>query len=197
VPNACDRLGPSPAVEAGCRNHGDAGRARRFVIRLERRPRARLLRGDVDIRTTPARFGVHHGCGRVEERACATTGSHSCGSTAKQSASPNDGFVVRVQWRSDIFELAEPTTGERFRDFVEAANWASCWDACGRPARPCRGRYIASSRPPPCEHRQPARPHVASRHDVLFSPSVTRILARGARPGRLGASGDAVRRMDA
>lgn len=36
--------------------------------------------------------------------------------------SPNDSFVVGVQWHPEVFELSEPSTGELFRDFVQAAS---------------------------------------------------------------------------
>jgi putative glutamine amidotransferase len=36
--------------------------------------------------------------------------------------SPNGSFVVGVQWHPEVFELSEPSTGELFRDFVEAAS---------------------------------------------------------------------------
>jgi len=35
--------------------------------------------------------------------------------------SPNDHFVVGVQWHPEVFELAEPSTGQLFTDFVHAA----------------------------------------------------------------------------
>lgn len=34
---------------------------------------------------------------------------------------PNGTFVVGVQWHPEVFELAEPSTGQLFADFVEAA----------------------------------------------------------------------------
>ena len=35
--------------------------------------------------------------------------------------SPNDQFVVGVQWHPEVFELSEPSTGQLFTDFVAAA----------------------------------------------------------------------------
>jgi putative glutamine amidotransferase len=35
--------------------------------------------------------------------------------------SPNDSFVVGVQWHPEVFELSEPGSGELFRDFIDAA----------------------------------------------------------------------------
>jgi putative glutamine amidotransferase len=35
--------------------------------------------------------------------------------------SPNDNFVVGVQWHPEVFELSEPSTGVLFTDFVGAA----------------------------------------------------------------------------
>jgi putative glutamine amidotransferase len=35
--------------------------------------------------------------------------------------SPNGSFVVGVQWHPEVFELSEPSTGELFLDFVQAA----------------------------------------------------------------------------
>jgi putative glutamine amidotransferase len=35
--------------------------------------------------------------------------------------SPNDQFVVGVQWHPEVFELSEPSTGHLFTDFVAAA----------------------------------------------------------------------------
>jgi putative glutamine amidotransferase len=35
--------------------------------------------------------------------------------------SPNDGFVVGVQWHPEVFELSEPSSGDLFRDFVHEA----------------------------------------------------------------------------
>jgi putative glutamine amidotransferase len=36
--------------------------------------------------------------------------------------SPNDSFVVGVQWHPEVFELSEPSSGDLFRDFVNAAS---------------------------------------------------------------------------
>ena len=35
--------------------------------------------------------------------------------------SPNGAYVVGVQWHPEVFELSEPSSGELFRDFVQAA----------------------------------------------------------------------------
>ena len=35
--------------------------------------------------------------------------------------SPNDAFVVGVQWHPEVFELSEPSSGKLFTDFVQAA----------------------------------------------------------------------------
>jgi putative glutamine amidotransferase len=34
---------------------------------------------------------------------------------------PNDTFMVGVQWHPEVFELSDPSSGELFRDFVDAA----------------------------------------------------------------------------
>jgi len=36
--------------------------------------------------------------------------------------SPNDAFVVGVQWHPEVFELSELSSGELFRNFVDAAS---------------------------------------------------------------------------
>jgi putative glutamine amidotransferase len=35
--------------------------------------------------------------------------------------SPNESFLVGVQWHPEVFELSEPGSGELFRDFIDAA----------------------------------------------------------------------------
>ena len=35
--------------------------------------------------------------------------------------SPNDSYLVGVQWHPEVFELAEPSSGDLFTDFVQAA----------------------------------------------------------------------------
>jgi putative glutamine amidotransferase len=35
--------------------------------------------------------------------------------------SPNDCFLVGVQWHPEVFDLSEPSSGDLFRDFVQAA----------------------------------------------------------------------------
>jgi putative glutamine amidotransferase len=36
--------------------------------------------------------------------------------------SPNDSFLVGVQWHPEVFELSEPSSGDLFRNFVDAAS---------------------------------------------------------------------------